>query len=146
MGHRIGRLLALALIGSTLLLSACATEPKPASALSFFIQPVSGTAGQELNDIQIGFIDSDRKKVDSGIQADITVRLTGGPAGVMLSGTTTVSTVNALAVFNDLVIDQVGAGYTLVATAELKPCDDQAPECLSDTEFPPKASDGFNMQ
>ena len=146
MGHPKGRLLALALVAGALALSACATEPKPPSALSFFIQPVSGTAGQVMAPVQIGFINSDRIRVEAGIQADITVQLTGGPAGAMLSGTTTVSTVNALAVFDNLVIDQVGVGYTLVATAVPTECDDQAPECLTDAEFPPKASDGFNMQ
>lgn len=147
---RYQRLL-LALVGTVALLGivgACATEPKPATALSFTTQPTSGTAGQAIVPaVIVGFIDSERTPVTSGIQADVTVTLSGGPpGGGMLSGTTTVSTVNTIATFDDLVVTPAGTGYNLTATAMVQPCDDQAPECQDNTDFPPKTSDGFNMQ
>ncbi len=146
MGHPRGRFTFAGALGLLLALSACTTEPKPATALSFTTQPTSGTVGQVMSPaITVGFIDSDRTKVTSGIQADITVRLSGGTAGAVLSGTTTRSTVNTIATFDDLSVSPAGAGYTLTATAVVQPCDDQAPECQSDADFPPKTSDGFNM-
>jgi hypothetical protein len=47
----------------------------------------------------------------------VSVALGANPGGGALSGTTTVNAVNGLATFNDLSIDKVGVGYTLVFTS-----------------------------
>jgi hypothetical protein len=47
----------------------------------------------------------------------VTIALGGNPTGAVLGGTRTVNTVNGVAIFNDLTVNHVGIGYTLVATS-----------------------------
>jgi hypothetical protein len=48
---------------------------------------------------------------------DVTIALGANPSGATMLGTTTVTMVNGVATFDDLVIDRPGDGYTLVASA-----------------------------
>jgi hypothetical protein len=55
--------------------------------------------------------------VDNSFTGNITIALGESPGTGTLSGTLVVAAVNGTAVFNDLSIDQIGAGYTLEAIA-----------------------------
>lgn len=47
----------------------------------------------------------------------VTVQIADNPGGAILGGTTTVNAVNGVATFTDLKLNQLGVGYTLVATS-----------------------------
>lgn len=53
----------------------------------------------------------------TGFTGTVTVALAANPAGATLSGTTSVPAVAGMATFSDLVLDKVGAGYALAASA-----------------------------
>ena len=55
--------------------------------------------------------------VDTSFTASVTVAIGTNPVGGRLSGTTSVTPVNGVALFGDLSIDRAGTGYTLSATA-----------------------------
>lgn len=117
-----------------LLVGACSSSTEPqAVALSFRQQPSNATSGQPISPaVRVGFIDGQAAQV-TNTDALITVALiaTTGSPGAALSGTLTVQSVDGVAIFSDLSIDQAGAGFELVATAE---------------GFSDKISDAFNVQ
>ena len=93
--------------------------PGPATAFSFTVQPsntvlldritppVRVTAFDAFGNTAAGFAD----KVTLAIGTDPSL------LGAHLGGTTTVPAVSGVAIFDDLSIDQLGRGYTLVASA-----------------------------
>ncbi len=131
------RLTILSLIAATVAVVSCSSTEPQATALSFRVQPSNAVAGQPITPtVLVGFVTSDQAQV-TDIDAVITVALipTTGSAGAILSGTLVVQSVDGVAAFSDLSIDQVGvggAGFQLVATD-------------GDSEFAPRNSNPFNV-
>ncbi len=126
------RLTILSLIAATVAVVSCSSTEPQATALSFRVQPSNAVPGQPITPtVLVGFVTSDQAQV-TDIDAVITVALipTTGSAGAVLSGTLVVQSVDGVAAFSDLSIDQSGAGFQLVAAAE---------------GFPVKNSNPFNV-
>jgi len=123
----------LSLIAATVLVGSCSSSTEPeATALSFRVQPSSATVDQPIAPaVIVGFVDGQQTQI-TNIDAMITIALipTTGSAGARLSGTRVVQSVDGVATFSDLSIDQVGGGFQLLATAE---------------GFPERNSAGFNV-
>ncbi|HEY6059959.1 MAG TPA: hypothetical protein VIV10_05190, partial [Gemmatimonadales bacterium] len=85
--------------------------------LQFTVQPPStSAAGAVLTPaIKVSAVDS-LGAVLTAFTGNVTVALTGGPAGAALTGTKTVAAVAGVATFSNLVVDSVGTGYKLNAT------------------------------
>ena len=110
----------LSLIAVTLVVGSCSSTEPEATALSFRVQPSDATAGQSIAPaVLVGFVTGDQTQV-TDIDAVITVALipSTGSAGAIMSGTLVVQCVDGVATFSDLSIDQAGAGFQLVASAE----------------------------
>ncbi|QRK13346.1 lamin tail domain-containing protein [Archangium violaceum] len=89
----------------------------PASRLAFSSAPSSGTAGTALGVFSVAIQNADGETVTSASNT-VTVALGSGPASATLKGTVTVTAVNGVASFSDLVLEKAGQGYTLVASAD----------------------------
>ncbi|HZN91382.1 MAG TPA: invasin domain 3-containing protein, partial [Myxococcales bacterium] len=91
--------------------------PGPASRLVFTTQPPNGVAGQQLSPPpSVSVVDAAGNVVTSATNA-ITVSLSGGTAGAVLSGTLTRNASSGVATFDGLSVDRSGTGYVLGATA-----------------------------
>jgi len=85
--------------------------------LVFRVQPSTATPGNVITPaIQVQVQDT-LGNVDTSFTASVTVAIGTNPVGGRLSGTTSVTPVNGVALFGDLSIDRAGTGYTLSATA-----------------------------
>jgi len=83
-------------------------------ALAFGVQPVSSQAGALIT-TTVRVVDAfDNTVTTSNAQIDIVIG--SNPGGGTLSGTTSVTAAQGVALFSDLSIDRVGAGYTLDAS------------------------------
>jgi hypothetical protein len=89
---------------------------RPATRLGFGQQPVSAVVGGTLGTVTVELQDATGARVTGQI-ANISLVIGTNPGQGTLSGSTTQSTSNGLATFNGLKIDRIGAGYTLVASA-----------------------------
>jgi hypothetical protein len=98
--------------------SSASFDVTPGVKLAFTVQPpATAAAGAVLTPaIQVSAVDS-LGAVLTGFTGNITVALTGGTAGASLTGTKTVAAVAGVATFSNLVVDSVGTGYMLNATA-----------------------------
>ena len=89
-------------------------------ALAFGVQPVSSQAGALITTTVV-VVDAFGNTVTTST-ALVDIAIGANPGGGKLSGTTPVAAVQGVALFSDLSIDKVGAGYTLVAnSANLTP-------------------------
>lgn len=95
-----------------------------AVALTFTVQPVGALPGQVMAPpVRVMATDASGNQATS-FTGNITVAIGSNPGGGSLSGTTTRA---GFAIFDDLRIDRVGNGYTLVATASGLPPATSAP-------------------
>jgi hypothetical protein len=102
---------------SGLLRSATSSSFKIVSSLSFTVQPFDNQPNVTFDTpVEVSVVDSS-SAVISGYSGDITLRIGTNPAGGTLSGTLTVSAVAGVASFSNLQINQIGDGYTLVASS-----------------------------
>ena len=86
-------------------------------ALRFIVQPSNAVAGNIITPaIQVQVLDS-LGVPDSSFATPISISIGVNPVGGNLTGTVSVTPVNAIASFGDLVISASGAGYTLTASA-----------------------------
>ena len=93
--------------------------PPSASRLGFVVQPsdVSTQAGDFIDPaVQVAIQDDFGDTVLTGSYT-VTLALSGSAPG-LLYGTTSVTTVNGIATFENLSVDVVGTGYALVASSE----------------------------
>lgn len=89
----------------------------PPSRMVFATQPAGGSGGTPFNtQPAVEVLDASGNRVE-GTSVSVSIGLGANPASGRLSGTTTLSTSNGLAVFTDLRIDKAGATYTLTASA-----------------------------
>jgi hypothetical protein len=86
-------------------------------ALAFTVQPSDATAGDIITPaIQVLVRDS-LGVPDSSFAGSVTISISVNPVGGRVSGSLSITPVNGIALFGDLVIDRSGAGYVLQATA-----------------------------
>ncbi len=111
--------------GYTLVASSSGTTSVTTSAfnvtgptqLKFSVQPSDTTSGTAISPaIQVRVEDSNGNLVTAS-NAGVTLSIGTNPGGGTLSGTVTVTAVNGIATFNNIKIDKVGNGYTLIATS-----------------------------
>jgi hypothetical protein len=89
----------------------------PATQLAFTVQPNNATAGSAISPaVQVTARDASGN-VSTSFSGSITIALGSGPSGGTLSGTMTMTAVNGVATFSNLMITRAGAGYTLTAAA-----------------------------
>ena len=93
-----------------------AVNSLPATQLDFQSEPGTGAAGQPLPPVRIAVQNNQGGTVTEG-SIPVTIDLAGNPTGAALTGTRTRNAVNGVATFDDLVVDQVGVGYTLRASS-----------------------------
>ena len=95
---------------------ATVATPVPALMLAFITEPTSTQAGQTMSVVRVAIQSASGGLVSlSGVP--ITLGFGTNPSGASLAGTTTQNTVEGVAAFNNLSINNVGTGYTLVASA-----------------------------
>ncbi len=101
-------------------------NPGAAARLTFTVHPGSAASGAIIPGatgptIQVTVRDVLGNPVKT-FNGNVTIALLTNPAGGILSGTTTVTTANGVANFNDLTIDKSSAGYRLgISAAALAP-------------------------
>jgi hypothetical protein len=87
-----------------------------ATKLTFTQAPVTTSAGSTMPAVRVAIQDASGNTVTSAT-AQVTLAIGANPGSGTLSGTTTVSAVNGIAVFSTLSIDKAGSGYTLTAAS-----------------------------
>jgi hypothetical protein len=91
--------------------------PGPATQLVFAVQPVTTGAGAPITPpVQVEARDSLGNSA-TGFTGVVNVAIGTNPGGGTLTGTTTATAVAGVATFTTLIIDKLGAGYTLTAAA-----------------------------
>jgi hypothetical protein len=91
--------------------------PAAASALVFAVSPSSSGAGNTITPpIQVVARDAFGNTA-TAFAGNVTMGLGANPSGATISGTNPVTAVSGVAVFANLSLDKVGAGYTMVALA-----------------------------
>jgi len=89
----------------------------PPTQLAFTVSPGNATAGAPITpSLQVSIKDATGAIVTTATNT-VSLTLGGTVSGATLAGTTTVSAVNGVATFSDLVIQKAGTGYTLAAAA-----------------------------
>ncbi len=87
------------------------------SQLAFVVEPSSTPVNQVIQpSIQVAVQDGWGRTVTSATNA-VTLALGANPSFATLGGTTTANAVNGIATFANLSVDNIGTGFTLVATA-----------------------------
>src|SRR6266487_376620 len=91
------------------------TEATAASELRFTVQPSATGVGLRITPgVRVVSTDGAGNAVTS-FAGVVSVAIGAGPAGAVLSGTTSVQAVNGVATFGDLHVDQSGSGFALTA-------------------------------
>ncbi len=97
--------------------SAAVSVTQIPSRLAFNVQPGSTTAGVAFAPAVTVVVQDSEGRPVSGATTFISVALSGGPGGAVLSGTLGRAAVNGVATFTDLSVDKAGSGYVLTASA-----------------------------
>jgi len=88
-----------------------------ASSLAFTVQPSdTGVNAVMAPSVEVSLVDADGEVIED-FTSDVVLSLDTNPGGASLGGTLTQAAVAGVAVFDDLDLDKLGAGYTLLATA-----------------------------
>ena len=93
-----------------------ATIATPPRMLAFIAQPASTQAGQTMPPVTVA-IQSTTGALVSLTGVPITLQFLNNPSGATLAGTLIQNTVNGVATFANLSINNVGTGFTLVASS-----------------------------
>jgi hypothetical protein len=89
----------------------------PASKLAFTTSPSSGKAGAALGAFEVAIQNADGETMRDAA-GTVTVAVGSGPTAATLKGTVSVTAVNGVARFDDVVLEKAARGYTLVASTE----------------------------
>jgi hypothetical protein len=92
-------------------------NPGAATKLAFTVQPANSTAGSSVAGPPTVSVQDTFGNTVTTSTASITVAIVSNPGGGVLSGTTTRNASSGVAAFTGLSINQVGTGYTLLATS-----------------------------
>ncbi|MBV8076430.1 MAG: DUF4214 domain-containing protein, partial [Planctomycetaceae bacterium] len=107
---------AAGIIGSSEYTTRASQETAPATQLVLTTAPPSSvTAGSSFG-LAIT-AENQYGNLDTTYTGPVTLALSGGTAGAVLGGITTVNAINGVAAFSGLTIDQAGTGYTLTASS-----------------------------
>ncbi len=99
-------------------------------------QPTNGVVGQPIGGpITVSVVNTNGNTVP-GSSIPVTLAIASGPAGAVLGGTTTVETVNGVATFRDLTLNEPGT-YTLEATGGTLTPDFSNPFTIAAVSPPP---------
>lgn len=91
-------------------------QSAPAAAgLAFSIQPVT-TLVNATQTVEVRVLDQ-FGNFFAGFNGQVSLALGNNPSGATLTGTTVATAVNGVATFNNLNVNRVGTGYTLIASA-----------------------------
>ncbi len=117
-GSLIGGLMIWACGGEETTTSPGGQQQQLATQLAFTVEPTTTTVASSsiMPAVQVA-IQGALGNLGAGATDAVTVAIGTNPGRGTLSGTTTVNAVAGVASFTDLTIDQVGTGYTLVATS-----------------------------
>jgi hypothetical protein len=88
-----------------------------ATQLAFVTQPTNTTAGSAITPAVVVAARDAQGILVPTFTGNITIALGNNPGSAILSGATTVAAVSGLATFSNLSLDNVGTGYTLLASA-----------------------------
>lgn len=92
-------------------------NPGAAAQLTFSVQPTDTRSGSVIiPDIEVAAVDA-YGNAAAGFTGNVTLALSGGTAGAVLSGTNPVAAAAGVAVFDTISVDKPGTGYTLTASA-----------------------------
>ncbi|WP_375772100.1 S8 family serine peptidase [Archangium gephyra] len=91
--------------------------PSAVAALAFSVHPGNVAAGEAFAPVVKVSILDEYGNVVASARDEVTLSLASNPEGASLVGTLKAAAVNGVASFNDLSVNRVGAGYTLVAAA-----------------------------
>lgn len=116
LGTTLGAATATASLGNRqqVTFTATATVGAP-TKLAFTTQPANTQTGSLLAPVRVSVMDVANDVVPNS-SASITLAIGSNPGSGTLAGTVTRQAVNGVATFDDLKLDRVGNGYTLVAT------------------------------
>jgi len=108
------------IVTSTVALSACnvLSPSREPVALGFIQQPAGAKGGSALTTQPIVEVQDAAGHRVGGATVRVKVALGANPAGGKLSGKLAIDVVDGVAVFSNLTIDKMGAGYTLTVSAE----------------------------
>ncbi|HEY3319548.1 MAG TPA: PKD domain-containing protein [Planctomycetota bacterium] len=87
----------------------------PPSKLGFSVQPVNTTAGNAISPAVRVQVQDFQGNLVNNASGSVTLGIGTNPSGGTLSGTMTANAINGEAIFNNVSINKVGTGYTLVA-------------------------------
>ena len=90
-------------------------------------QPGTAGAGQTLGPISVAVQDGFGRTLTNLPPTQVTIALANNPGGATLSGALTANTVQGVATFSNLSVDQIGTGYTLRVSAANLPAEISAP-------------------
>jgi hypothetical protein len=90
----------------------------PVNKVAFYVQPASTVAGQTITPpVQIAIQDLYGNIISTDNSSEVTVAIGTNPGGGTLTGTATRTASAGIVTFDDLSINKVGNGYTLVAAS-----------------------------
>ncbi len=95
--------------------------------LAFFVQPTNVTAGRPVNPAVKVQAQNTLGNVLTSFNGTVSLAIGVNPSGGKLSGTTKVAAASGIAIFDTLIVDKTGSGYTLVASATGFPSVTSAP-------------------
>ncbi|WP_233166161.1 S8 family serine peptidase [Archangium sp. Cb G35] len=91
--------------------------PGAVAALAFSVQPANVAAGTAFAPAVKVSIQDEYGNVVASAHDEVTLSLASNPEGATLAGTMKAAAVNGVASFNDLAVNRVGSGFTLVAAS-----------------------------
>ena len=90
----------------------------PATKLTFSTQPADAISGVAFPIQPVVTIQDSNNSTVTSYNASVSIAIANNPSAGTLSGTLTINAVNGVATFNGLSIDEIGAGYSLIASSE----------------------------
>jgi len=105
---------------AVVVIAGCGEDPVSEAvptALAFVTQPRNTVVGEPLSPpVSVMLRDASGSRVTDAV-ATVTIAIGSNPSGAVLSGTLTRTTVDGVATFEDLAVDEAGTGYTLTASS-----------------------------
>lgn len=92
------------------------TTVEAATGVDIHGQPHNALAGQSIGPVKVAVVDASGNTITGSKDIPITLSISSGPQGAVLEGTTTVWSVNGVATFTNLALNEAGT-YVLTATS-----------------------------
>jgi uncharacterized repeat protein (TIGR01451 family) len=117
------------------------TTVKTATGVDIHGQPNNALAGQPIGPVEVAVVDANGNTIVGSKPTPVTLSIYSGPKGAVLEGQTTVWSVNGVATFTNLALNEVGT-YVLTATSGKLTPDFSNPFTIS----PANVSDDVQIQ